>query len=107
MPLVAEVTQTPLPEPLTAIFYDITSLDFESEQGDELRRQGSSKDGKPHRVPVLCALRATPEGLPVGDDLLPDARYEGNILGTAPEALERHLVGGGRFTGVADAGMIN
>ena len=61
-----EVAKTLLPEPLTAIFYDTTSLYFESDREDGLRLKGYSKDGKPHRVQVVFALLVTPEGLPVG-----------------------------------------
>ncbi len=101
-----EVAKTLLPEPLTAIFYDTTSLYFESEHDDALRRKGYSKDGKPQRVQVLFALLVTPEGLPVGYELFPGDRYEGNTLVTALESLERRHVGA-RFTVVADAAMIN
>ncbi len=101
-----EVTETLLPGPLTVVFYDTTTLYFESEQDDELRRKGYSKDGKPSRVQVLFALLVTPQGLPVGYELFPGDRYEGHTLITALEALERHHEGV-QFTVVADAGMIN
>ncbi len=101
-----EVMEALLPGPLTVVFYDTTTLYFEREQDDELRRKGYSKDGKPHRVQVLFALLATPQGLPVGYELFPGDRYEGHTLITALEALERHHEGV-RFTIVADAGMIN
>ena len=38
-----------LGEPLQAIFYDTTTLAFDSEESDALRSKGYSKDGKPHR----------------------------------------------------------
>ena len=66
-----EVAKTLLPEPLTAIFYDTTSLYFESDREDGLRLKGYSKDGKPHRVQVVFALLVTPDGLPVGYELFP------------------------------------
>ena len=37
-------------------FSDVTTISFASEQQDELRRKGWSKDGKPHRVQVVLAL---------------------------------------------------
>ncbi len=66
-----EVTQTLLPGLLTVVFYDTTTLYFEREQDDELRRKGTRKDGKPRRVQVLFALLVTPQGLPVGYELFP------------------------------------
>ena len=101
-----EVAKTLLPEPLTAIFYDTTSLYFESDREDGLRLKGYSKDGKPHRVQVVFALLVTAEGLPVGYELFPGSTYEGHTLVTALEALERDHAGV-RFTVVADAGMIS
>ena len=59
--------------PITAVFYDTTTLAFESDREDlgELRRKGFSKDHKPHDVPVLFALLITPEGLPLGFRVYP------------------------------------
>lgn len=95
-----------LPEPVTAIFYDTTTLYFESEKDDALRLKGYSKDGKSHRVQVLFALLVTAQGLPVGYELFPGNSYEGKTLVNALEALEQRHVGT-RFTVVADAAMIN
>ena len=100
-----ELAETLLPEPLTAVFYDTTTLYFESEREDALRRKGFSKDGKPHRVQVLFALLVTPEGLPVGYELFPGSQYEGDTLMTALDALERRHAGA-RLTVVADAGLL-
>ena len=91
--------------PLTAIFHDTTTLHFESELADELRIKGASKNGKHHRVQVVFALLATPEGLPVGYELFPGNTYEGSTLVDALEALEKRH-GDARFTVVADAAML-
>lgn len=95
-----------LGEPLEAIFYDTTTLAFDSEEEDELRSKGYSKDGKPHRVQVMFALLVTPEGLPVGYELFPGKTYEGHTLIGAIETLRRRYPET-RFTVVADAGLIN
>ena len=91
--------------PLTAIFYDTTTLHFESERADELRIKGCSKNGKHRRVQVVFALLATPEGLPVGYELFPGNAYEGSTLVDALEALEKRH-GDAKFTVVADAAML-
>ena len=98
--------ETLLPEPLAAVFYDTTTLYFESEREDGLRAKGHSKDGKPHRVQVLFAILITPEGLPVGYELFPGNTYEGGTLVSALERLESRLPGT-RLTVVADAAMIS
>ena len=101
-----DVAETLLPEPVTVIFYDTTTLYFESDAEDGDRHRGYSKDGKPHRVQVLFALLVTPEGLPVGYELYPGNTHEGGTLVQALDALERRHPGIA-FTVVADAGMIS
>ena len=101
-----EMAQTLLPEPLTVIFYDTTTLYFESELEGGDRFKGYSKDGKPHRVQVLFALLVTADGLPVSYEVFPGNTYEGNTLISALEALERRHPAVS-FTVVADAGMIS
>lgn len=93
-------------EPISVIFFDTTTLYFESELEDRLRSKGYSKDGKPHRIQVVFALLVTPDGIPLGYELFPGRTWEGHTLITSLEALaERHPTA--RFTVVADAGMIS
>ena len=101
-----EVAQTLLPEPAAVVFYDITTLQFESELEGGDRFKGFSKDGKPHRVQVVFALLAAPEGLPIGYELFPGNTYEGGTLIEALDGLERRHPGTA-FTVVADAAMIS
>ena len=84
-----EQARTLLPDPITVVFYDTTTLYFESEQEIGLRVKGYSKDGKPHRVQVVLALLITPEGLPIGYELFPGNLDEGHTLVTALAVLER------------------
>ena len=82
--------QSLLPQPVQVLFYDCTTLYFESFQADELRAQGFSKDGKHAEVQVLLALLCTPEGLPVGYQLWPGNTFEGHTLPEAIEQIEKH-----------------
>jgi len=105
---VAAATGALLPEPLDVLFFDCTTLYFESvaeDAGEDgLRRFGYSKDGKPHRVQVVLALMVTRGGLPVGYEVFPGAQYEGKtFLPMMAEMRERHP--GLEAVCVADAGM--
>ena len=60
-----------LSEEIKVMFYDCTTLYFESFTEDELRRFGYSKDHKFNQGQVLLALMVTSEGLPVGYDVFP------------------------------------
>ena len=95
-----------LKAPITAVFYDTTTLAFESAREDlgELRRQGYSKDGKPHEVQVLFALIMTAEGLPLGYRVYPGNRYEGHTLIDAVQSLAQEGYAQA-ITVVADAGL--
>ena len=100
-----KAAQTLLPEPITALFYDTTTLSFASEVSDDLRRKGFSKDGKHHRVQVMLALLMTPEGLPVGYEVFPGNSHEGHTLLSAVDRLKDRYPEV-KFTLVADAGMM-
>ncbi len=65
--LVSDQTLGLLGGKLTVLFFDVTTLSFASENSDELRKKGYSKDGKPQRVQV--DLIQTKEGLPVTYEL--------------------------------------
>ena len=100
--------ETLLQKPITAVFYDTTTLAFESAREDlgALRRKGYSKDGKPHDVQVLFALLMTAEGLPLGYRVYPGNRYEGHTLLEAVQSLAKEGFTES-ITVVADAGLCN
>ncbi len=62
---VAEAATQFLAPPLEVLFFDGTTLYFESAEEDALRQFGYSKDGKAGEVQVLLALVVTRDGLPV------------------------------------------
>jgi transposase len=68
------------------VFYDCTTLYFESFEEDELRVKGFSKDNLFSQTQVVLALAVTTEGIPLGYELFPGNIYEGN---TFKELLER------------------
>ena len=60
-----------LTDEIGVMFYDCTTLYFESFTEDELRRFGYSKDHKFNQGQVLLALMVTKEGLPAGYEVFP------------------------------------
>ena len=50
---------------ITFTFYDVTTLYFESESEDDLRRVGFSKEGKIARPQIQLGLFTTLEGYPL------------------------------------------
>ena len=62
------------------IFYDMTTLYFESSDEDDLRKTGFSKDGK-HRCPqIFLGLLVSLGGNPIGYDIFEGNIFEGNTL---------------------------
>ena len=68
---------------INVIFYDVTTLYFESFTGDELRVCGYGKDGKNNQPQVLLTLMVTNEGLPIDYEVFSGSTYEGHTLGDA------------------------
>ncbi|MBM3192408.1 MAG: IS1634 family transposase [Chlamydiae bacterium] len=62
------------------LFFDVTTLAFESQKADELRDFGYSKDHKVGEVQVVLALATTSDGLPIGYTLFPGKTAEVKTL---------------------------
>ena len=95
-----------LTEEVNLLFYDCTTLYFESFTEDELRSFGYSKDHKFNQGQVLLALMVTKEGLPVGYEVFPGNMYEGDTFKQAIEKIKRcYQVK--RAIVVADSGLLS
>ncbi|MFW5757332.1 MAG: IS1634 family transposase [Bacteroidota bacterium] len=81
------------------LFYDVTTLYFETFEEDELRQNGFSKDNKSQQPQILIALMVSKEGFPVAYHLFPGNTFEGHTL--IPVIKVKN------FTVVADAAMIS
>lgn len=62
-----------IPEAIDILFFDCTTLYFESTNTDDLRRFGYSKDHRFNTTQVVLALATNSDGLPLGYEL-----FEGN-----------------------------
>lgn len=88
------------------VFYDVTTLYFESFKDDELRRPGFSKDGKSQQPQIVIGLVVTPTGFPVAYEVYEGNKFEGHtIIPVIKRFVEKFKVKS--FTVVADAGMLS
>lgn len=62
------------------VFYDVTSLYFESVTSDSLRDFGFSKDQKINEVQIILGLLVDLEGRPIGFDIFPGNTFEGKTV---------------------------
>jgi transposase len=88
------------------VFYDVTTLYFETFEEDELRKNGFSKDNKPQQPQILVALMVTKEGFPIAYEIFSGNMFEGHtIIPVIKDFIKRNSVK--EFTVVADAAMIS
>lgn len=88
------------------IFYDVTTLYFETFEEDEFRKTGFSKDNKSQQPQILVAMMVTKEGFPVAYEVFSGNSFEGHtIIPVINNFIKKNRVK--EFTIVADAAMIS
>lgn len=88
------------------LFYDVTTLYFETFTEDGLRENGFSKDNKFQQPQIVVALMVTPEGFPVSYEVFSGSTFEGHtLIPVIKSFVKKHQVE--HFTVVADAAMIS
>ena len=88
------------------LFFDVTTLYFESIENDELKDFGFSKDCKFKEVQILLALIATKDGLPISYEIFPGNTFEGHTLEKTVSQLSNKFCID-KFIFVADRGMFS
>lgn len=99
-------TKSLLDEKVNVIFYDCTSLYFESFIEDDLKQNGYSKDGKFNQSQVVLAIMVTEAGLPIGYELYEGSKFEGHTLEQALKRLHQTYKIA-KLIFVADAALIS
>ena len=88
------------------VFYDVTTVYFEAEQEDDLRRTGFSKEGKHKNPQIVLGLLESKNGYPLAYDIFEGSKFEGHTLLPVIDAfkakyrLEKLVI-------VADAGLLS
>jgi len=65
---------------ITVVFYDMTTLYFEAEDEDDLRKIGFSKDGKFQQPQIMIGLLVGENGYPIGYDIFEGNTFEGHTF---------------------------
>lgn len=88
------------------VFYDVTTLYFETHTEDDFRRNGFSKDNKINQPQVLIGLVVNALGFPVYYDVFQGNTFEGKtIIPVITKLKKQYCIK--KFTVVADAGMLS
>lgn len=91
---------------ITVVFYDMTTLYFEAENEDDLRKIGFSKDGKFQCPQIMLGLLVGERGYPIGYDIFEGNTFEGKTLLPVLNQIQKryHF---GKPVVVADAAMLS
>lgn len=88
------------------MFYDVTTLYFESDYGDGFREPGFSKDGKHSQPQIVLGLLVSEGGYPLSYSMFNGAQYEGHtMIPIVDDFVRRFKLED--FVLVADSGLIN
>jgi transposase len=88
------------------VFYDVTTLYFETDYGDELRKTGFSKDGKHSQPQIVLGLLVSAGGYPLAYSIHEGNRYEGHtMLPVVEDFVKKFDLK--EFVVVADSGLMN
>jgi len=88
------------------VFYDVTTLYFETDYGDDLRRTGFSKDGKHSQPQIVLGLLVSVGGYPLAYSIHQGNKYEGHTMLPAVEDFVKKF-DLKDFVVVADSGLMN
>lgn len=91
---------------ISVVFYDMTTLYFESEDEDDLRKVGFSKDGKFQHPQIMLGLLVGEQGLPIGYDIFEGNTFEGHTLMPTLNKIQQKY-GFDKPVVVADAGLLS
>jgi len=95
-----------LDKKISIVFYDVTTIYFEAESEDDLRKAGFSKDGKHQHPQIVLGLLVSRGGYPLAYDIFKGNQFEGHTMLPVIDAfkqkynLEKLIV-------VADAGLLS
>jgi len=88
------------------VFYDVTTLYFETFKADDFRKPGFSKDNKPNQSQIVVGLVVNKDGFPVAYELFPGNTFEGHtLIPIIKDFKKKHNIK--NITVVADAAMIS
>lgn len=88
------------------VFYDVTTLYFETHTSDDFRKNGFSKDNKLNQPQILIGLVVNDVGFPIYYDIFKGNTFEGKtIIPVITTIRQKYQIK--KFTVVADAGMLS
>lgn len=91
---------------LSIVFYDVTTLYFEAQDEDDLRKTGFSKDGKHQQPQIILGLLVSRQGYPLDYEIFEGNKFEGHTMLPVIEAFTKKYQTE-KLIVVADAGLMS
>jgi transposase len=91
---------------VSIVFYDVTTLYFEIDDDDELRKTGFSKDGKHQHPQIVLGLLVSIEGYPLAYDIFEGNKFEGHTMLPVIDAFKRKY-DLDKLVVIADSGLLS
>lgn len=74
---------------ISIVFYDVTTLYFEIDQEDDLRKTGFSKEGKHQNPQIVLGLLVSKNGYPLAYEIFEGNKFEGHTMLPVLEAFKK------------------
>lgn len=65
---------------ISVVFYDVTTLYFQIDNEDEIRKRGFSKEGKHQNPQIVLGLLVSIDGYPLAFDIFEGNKFEGHTM---------------------------
>lgn len=91
---------------ISIVFYDVTTLYFEAEEEDDLRKTGFSKDGKHSQPQIVLGLLVSKGGYPLAYEIFDGKKFEGHTMLTIVDSFKKKYDISNMVV-VADAGLMS
>jgi len=69
-----------LPHGISVVFYDVTTIYFETDYEDDFRKTGFSKEGKHQNPQIVLGLLVSEGGYPLAYEIFQGKQYEGHTM---------------------------
>lgn len=91
---------------ISVVFYDVTTLYFETDNQDDLRKTGFSKDGKHSHPQIVLGLLVSTNGYPLAYEIFEGNKFEGHTMLPVAENFKKKF-NIEKLVIVADAGLMS
>ena len=99
-------TREILEHEISVVFYDVTTVYFEVDQEDDLRKPGFSKEGKHQNPQIILGLLVSKNGYPLAYEIFEGNKFEGHTMLPIIDGFkEKYNIN--QLTIVADSGLLS